>query len=36
MKLILVDDNRKRREQIKTAASKRQYRVIDCPTTNDF
>jgi DNA-binding response OmpR family regulator len=36
MKLILVDDNRKRREQIKTAASKRQFRVIDCPTTNDF
>ncbi len=36
MKFILVDDSRKRREQIKTAAAKRQYKVVDCPTSNDL
>ena len=36
MKILLLDDSRKRRVQIKEAVSQNQHKLLDCSTSNDF
>lgn len=36
MNILLLDDNRKRREEIKEALKGKSHEVVDCAITNDF